>query len=84
MADNFTPCTSASLMGAEQPAWSEAQLEFGEAVASGEASYDALAFATQAAAVARDAAFLCASLEHMSTLAFFDRRFSAPMHTPNA
>jgi hypothetical protein len=57
------------------------QLECGVGVASDEARYDALAFAAQAAAVGRDAAFICASLEHMSTPAreaFADKRFSAP------
>ena len=68
MVDNFTPCTKAPLIDAERPAARTAQLEC-RVGASDEARYDALAFAAQAAAVARDAAFLCTSLEHMSTLA---------------
>ncbi len=69
MVDNYTPCTKAPFIDAERLAAAKsAQLQYA-AGASDEARYAALAFAAQAAAAARDAAFLCASLEHMSTLA---------------
>jgi hypothetical protein len=79
MVDTLTPWTKARLIDGDQPAARTAPLKLG-ARASDEARYDALAFAAEAAAVARDAAFLCTSLEHMSTLA--DRRFSTPTQTP--
>jgi len=81
MVDNFTRRTKGLPVNAEQLSARTEQLECGVGVASEEARYDALAFAAQAAAVGRDAAFICASLEHMSTLAreaFADKRFSAP------